>query len=145
MNDQLITELGIEMLTAEEQQHAIDELNMRVGEAIIGGLSEEQVNEYEAIINGNQEVITSWLQTNDPSYADTIAYQQLAEGFEDDPERVPADKVYASMAWVEKNNPSFGETVARIKQELKDSLNQSTQTQARDTKTGVSLILLHLL
>jgi hypothetical protein len=126
MNDQLITELGIENLTAEEQQHTIDELNMRVGEAIISGLSEQQVSEYEAIINGNKEVITSWLQTNDPAYADTIAYQQLAEGFEDDPEKVPADKVYASMAWIEKNNPSFGETVARIKQELKDSLKQST-------------------
>jgi hypothetical protein len=124
MNDELITELGLEALTSEQQQRIIDELNMRVGEALVADLSEAQIAEYEAIINGEQEVITSWLQTNDPSYADTVAYQQLTEGYDEDPDKVPADKVYASMAWVEKNNPNLGQIVARIKAELKENFQQ---------------------
>lgn len=124
-NDELITELGIENYSPEDQQRALDELNMLVGEAMLGHLSEEQVDEYEAIINGDQEVITSWLAENDPRYAETVAYQELAEGYEDDPDKVPADKVYASMAWIEKNNPNLNETVAMIKATLKANLAQS--------------------
>jgi len=122
--EDLIVELGIERLTTAQQQSVIDELNMRVGEAVLGGLSAEQVKEYEAIINGHQEVISAWLKANDPGYADTVAYQQLAQGFEDDPDKVPADKVYASMAWIEKNNPNLSQTIAGIKADLKASLAQ---------------------
>jgi len=124
MNDELITELGLGALTPEQQQRIIDELNMRVGEAIIGDLDEAQVAEYEAIINGEQEVITNWLQANEPDYVNTIAYQQLSEGFDEDPDKVPADKVYASMAWIEKNNPNLGQIVAQIKAELKENYQQ---------------------
>jgi hypothetical protein len=123
-SEELITELGIENYSPEEQQRILDELNMLVGEAMLGHLSEEQVDEYEAIINGDQEVITSWLAMNDPGYAETVAYQELAEGYEDDPDKIPADKVYASMAWIEKNNPNLSETVAMIKATLKASLAQ---------------------
>jgi isocitrate lyase len=124
-SDELITELGIEGYSPEEQQRVLDELNMLVGEAMLSHLSEEQVSEYEAIINGDQEVITSWLTANDPDYRASIAYQQLAEGYEDDPDKVPADKVYASMAWIEKNNPNLSETVAMIKATLKANLDQN--------------------
>lgn len=124
-SDELIAELGIENKSPEEQQRILDELNMLVGEAMLGHLSEEQVTEYEAIINGDQEVITNWLTANDPHYQDTIAYQQLAEGYEDDPDKVPADKVYASMAWIEKNNPNLNETVSMIKATLKANLTQN--------------------
>ncbi|MDB5159872.1 MAG: hypothetical protein JWO99_135 [Candidatus Saccharibacteria bacterium] len=124
--EDLITELGIEALEPERQLRIIDELNIRVGEAIMSGLAEEQITEYEAIINGDQAVISSWLASNDPGYADTIAYQQLAEGVESDPDKVPADKVYASMAWIEKNSPNLSETVAGIKADLKANLDQYT-------------------
>jgi hypothetical protein len=122
--EDLIIELGIEGFEPEKQERIIDELNMRVGEAIINGLSEAQVGEYEAIINGDQAVIDAWLANNDPGYADTIAYQQLAEGVENDPDKVPADKVYTSMAWIEKNSPNLSETVATIKADLKANLAQ---------------------
>ena len=120
----LITELGLEALSPEQQERVVEELNMRVGEAMIGNLSEEQVREYEAIINGDQAVITSWLENNDPEYKDTVAYQQLAVGYETDPDKVPADKVYVSMAWIEKNNPNLAETVSGIKSDIKANLDQ---------------------
>ena len=123
-NEDIITELGIGHLTPAQQQRVIDELDMRVGEAAVQGLSSEQLHEYEAIINGHQEVISNWLEENDPHYTDTVIYQQLAQGFESDPEKVPADKVYASMAWVEKNSPNLGQAVAAIKDDIKSKLVQ---------------------
>lgn len=122
-SDELIIELGIEDYSPEEQQRVLDELNMLVGEAMLGHLSDEQVAEYELIINGDQEVITNWLNKNDPDYQESIVYKQLSVGYEDDPDKVPADKVYASMAWVEKNNPNLSETVETIKATLKANLH----------------------
>lgn len=122
--DELIVELGIQDYSPEEQQRVLDELNMLVGEAMLSHLAEEQVSEYEAIINGDQAVIDAWLAENDPQYAESMTYQQLAEGVEDDPDHVPADKVYASMAWIEKNNPNLNETVAMIKATLKANIAQ---------------------
>ena len=121
-SDDLIVELGIQDYSPDEQQRVLDELNMLVGEAMLGHLSEEQVTEYESIINDDQEVISRWLNENDPSYKDSLVYQQIAEGTEGDPENISADKVYASMAWIEKNNPNLNETVATIKAELKESI-----------------------
>jgi hypothetical protein len=125
--NELIAELGIETLTPEQQQRVLDELNMRVGEAMLEGLSSEQIGEYEAIINGDEAIISAWLDAHDPEYADTIAYQQLSEGDGDDAEKVPANKVYASMAWVEKNHPNLNETVASIKATMKTNLEQYKQ------------------
>ena len=127
--EDLIAELGLESLTPDQQQAALDDLKMQVGEAMLADLTDDQVNEYEQIINGNQEVIDFWLEENEPQYKETVAYQQLAEGFEDDPEKVPADKVYASMAWIEKNNPGLNETVASIKEQIKSNLSKYTAAE----------------
>jgi len=121
-NEELIKELGIEALDEQTQQRALDELSLQVGEALMGDLSQEQVAEYEAIINGEQSVITAWLEANEPRYKETVAYVQLAEGFDDDADKVPADKMYASMAWLKKNNPDLDEKVAQIKAKLKAEL-----------------------
>lgn len=125
--DDLIEELGLSKLTKQHQQRVLDELDMRVGEAMLSTLKADQIHEYEAIINGHQEVITTWLAENDPHYADTVAYQQLAQGFEDDPEKVPADKVYASMAWIEKNNPNLSQMVDTIKADIKAHVSDYKQ------------------
>jgi len=122
MNEDLIKELGLENLTPTQQESVIEELNMRVGQALVADLSEEQIKEYEQILNGEQAVITAWLEENEPNYKDLVAYKQLDAGYAGDPEKVPADKVYASMAWVEKNSPNFAEVVATIKADLKEKI-----------------------
>lgn len=119
MDEDLITELGLEHLTTDQQQDIIDELSVRIGQELLGQLTQTQIDEYEAIINGEQPVIDAWLAANDPEYKETVAYQELSVGYDEDPEKVPADKVYASMAWVEKNSPQLAETVATIKADIK--------------------------
>lgn len=123
-DEDLIIELGLEGLDEGVQQRAINDLNMQVGEAAIAGLSDEEIDEYEQITNGNQEVIDRWLQENTPNYKETIAYQQLSEGYDEDPEKVPADKVFASMAWIEKKNPDLAEKIAAIKANIKANLDR---------------------
>jgi len=116
---ELIEELGIAHLTPQERQNVIDELNMQVGEALADKLSNEQLEEYQQIIDGNQEVITTWLDTHIPEYKETEAYKEIEKGVADDPEHVPADKIFAYLAWVDVNNPDLEETVAKIKAHIK--------------------------
>jgi len=122
-DDQLIAELEIQNLTLEEQQNVLDELRMQIGEALASGYTDEQMAEYQAIIDDDHEVINAWLIANAPDYKSTTAYQQLAEGYDSDPDKVSPDKVYAYMAWVEKNSPELAETVARIKADVKANID----------------------
>ena len=120
---ELIQELGIENLTPQEQQNVIDELNMQVGEALAEKLTTEQLEEYQQIIDGNQEVITSWLASNAPDYLETEAYKEIEKGVAGDPEHVPADKIYAYLAWVDVNNPDLEKTVVEIKAHIKANID----------------------
>lgn len=121
-DDQIINELGVQDLSPEQQQIVLDEFRMLVGEALAKDLSDEQMTEYFAIIDGNEEVIAAWLSENVPDYKEMIAYQELAKGYEDDPDHVSPEKVFASFAWVQKNNPNLAETVEEIKAALKANL-----------------------
>jgi len=118
-NEDLIQELGIEAFTPEEQTNIIDKFQIEIGEALSEGLSEQQLAEYQSIIDGDQEVIDTWLAANAPDYKDTIAYKEFAIGFEEDPDQVPADKVFASMAWVQQHSPNLNDTIESIKRTFK--------------------------
>ena len=122
-DEQLIAELEIQNLTPEEQQNVLNGLRMEIGEALVSGFDDAQLAEYQAIIDDDTEVINKWLAQNVPDYKSTVAYQQLAEGYDLDPDKVSPDKVYAYMAWVEKNSPELAETVARIKAEIKANID----------------------
>lgn len=123
-DEQIVQELGVEDFDQERQQEIIDAYRMEVGGILAGDLSEEKLEEFEAIINGEQSVIDAWLQENAPDYQSTEAFQKLSEGYDEDPEKVPADKVYASMAWVQKNSPDFAEKVEAVKQRFKSDIEQ---------------------
>jgi len=123
-DEQIIEELEIGNLSSDQQQALIDEYRMAVGEAITGNLSPELLAEFEAIVNGDQNVIDAWLQENAPDFQTTQAYADLNEGFDEDPEKVPADKVFASIAWMQKNSPNFADTVAVIRDRIKANIAQ---------------------
>ena len=117
MDQDLIAELGIEGLTPEEQATIIDNLNYDIGDALESSLSEEQLEEYQSIIDGDQAVIDAWLQHNVPHFKETPAFKELNEDADD----IPADKVFASIAWIQFNAPHFEQVVAELKQKAKEN------------------------
>lgn len=122
-DEDIIAELGVQDLDADTQHRIVNDYSMQVGAAVLEGLTDEEIEEYEQIIDGNQEVIDHWLDANVPDFKDAIAYQELAAGFDEDPEKVAADKVFASMAWIEKKNPNLSEKVAAVKDKIKANLD----------------------
>lgn len=116
MDDQeLIVELGIENLSPAQQAEVIDELTMKIGEALAADLTEKQLEEFQAIIDGDDEVINAWLAENDPDYTTSEVYQELVEDADD----VAPEKMYAYTAWIGVNKPDFQDTVERAKADIK--------------------------
>jgi hypothetical protein len=126
-DDQIIEQLGIAALPADERENILEEARTCIGEAISEQLSEQQVNEYEAIINDDRSVIDAWLQTNVPDYKNAAVYQSFAEGFEEDPEHNNPEKLFANLAWLQLNVPNIQELVSKGLETFKqERANRST-------------------
>ncbi|MES2630838.1 MAG: DUF5663 domain-containing protein [Patescibacteria group bacterium] len=122
--DQLIEQLEIGHLSKESQAEILEDLNLRIGEAVSAELTEQQLTEYEAIINDNHDVIDAWLSQNAPEYKNSSAYKEIAAGYDQDPEHINPDKVFASLAWTQLNSPNAQEIAAKVIQDFKKELSE---------------------
>lgn len=125
---QLIRDLGIEDRPDAEQSRIYEDFTYEVGAAITDGLSDEQVEEFTQIINANEAVISAWLASHVPDYRDDPSFKELQVGYEEDPEKVSPEKVFASIAWVRVNRLDFEQIVTRIKREFREQLEAARAT-----------------
>ncbi len=73
----LLQELGLGGLPEEEKKkmlrHIYETLEMRVGMKLASQMSDQQLNEFEAFIDGNDEAgALKWLETNFPEYKKVV-------------------------------------------------------------------------
>lgn len=119
---QLIDSLGVGNLPVETQDKVVEEAQRRIGEAMMAGLSEQQIGEYEAIVDGNQDVIDAWLEQNMPDYRDSELFKMVEADYESDPDHVPGDKVVASVGWVQKNVPNLQTVISDVLGKMREDI-----------------------
>ena len=78
LDDNLLIELGLGALPPDEKNrmlgHIYETLEMRVGMKLAQRMSNDQLNEFEAFINRNDEAgALRWLETNFPNYKQVVA------------------------------------------------------------------------
>lgn len=78
LDDSLLTELGLGSLPAEEKNkllaHIYETLEMRVGMKLAEQMTNEQLDEFEAFIDRNDEAgALKWLETNFPNYKQVVS------------------------------------------------------------------------
>jgi len=78
LDDNLLVELGLGALPPEEKKsflaHIYETLEMRVGVRLAEQMSEQQLSEFEALINtGNEAGAFQWLETTFPGYKEVVA------------------------------------------------------------------------
>lgn len=78
LDENLLKELGLGSLPPAEKnsmlKHIYETLEMRVGVKLAKGMSDEQLNEFEAFIDQNDEPgALKWLETNFPNYKQVVA------------------------------------------------------------------------
>ncbi len=118
-DEYIIEKLSIEAFSKKEQNEMLDEVRMLIGDAVSDELTEQQLNEYEAIINANDEVIQPWLEQNVPDYKTNPVYQQFEDDYNSDPEHNDPAKLFATIAWIELNVPNRKEIADAVIKDYK--------------------------
>ena len=86
LDDQFLQDIGLADLPEDQKkpflQHVYDQLEYRVGVRLSEGMSDAQLEEFEAIIDKKPEVIDAWVAQYAPNYTadDLFVKIQAASG-----------------------------------------------------------------
>jgi len=129
LDDQFLSDIGLGNLPDDQKkpflQHIYDELELRVGTRLSEGMSDTQLEEFEAIIEHKDDVISTWLSTNAPAYQtdDTFTRMQTALNLPADDKGLRDE--YTATKWLETNRPDYRDVVAKTLDELKQEITQN--------------------
>lgn len=78
LDDNFLKEIGLGDLPPEEKKkmlaHVYETLEMRVGTKLADKMSDAQLQEFESLMNANDEAgALKWLEANIPNYKDVVA------------------------------------------------------------------------
>jgi len=129
LDDQFLNDVGLGNLPEEQKkpflQHTYDQLEYKVGIRLSEGMTDEQLTEFEAIIDRKPEVVAAWLQTNAPNYQNEEVFTRLMEA-----SKLPATDAglqaeYAATKWLEVNRSDYRDVVAATLDEIKREIMQN--------------------
>jgi hypothetical protein len=129
LDDQFLSDIGLANLPDDQKkpflQHIYDELELRVGTRLSDGMSDEQLTEFEAVIEHKDDVITAWLANNAPDYQNDATFARMQQAL-----NLPADDrglrdEYTATKWLETNRPDYRDVVAKTLEELKQEIIQN--------------------
>ena len=125
-DDNFLSEVGLSNLPEDQKQafldHVQEELEIRVGTKMSEGLSEAQIEEFEGIMENDQQVIRKVVGElgmdfrTDPIYKKILQKYGVTEGTWD------IISEYLSVKWIQKNRPDYHDIVLVTLRELKDEI-----------------------
>lgn len=126
LDDKFLQDVGLGNLPDDQKQafldHFREQLELRVGTRLSEGLSDGQLEEFEAFIDRKDDVVQSWLANNVPDYQEDQIFQQLKSGA---PANIPENVIlaeYASLKWLGINRPDYRDVVSSTMEELKQEI-----------------------
>ena len=107
--------------------HLQEELEVRIGQKMSEGLSEEQIVEFEKVIDGDDETVKMVLAgVGDYSSDENYAKLREASGLQEGSPELLAE--FASMKWLQKNRPDYQEIVENEAKSLRDEVTKGKDT-----------------
>ncbi|MBR3232890.1 hypothetical protein IKF74_01220 [Candidatus Saccharibacteria bacterium] len=94
VDERFLREVGLSAMPEEQRQAFLDyvqeELEVRVGEEIAAGMTEEKMREFEEA--ANDEETKAWLEKNKPNYRELVAktVEELKEEISRNKEKILA-------------------------------------------------------
>lgn len=111
-DDNFLESVGLGSIPAEQKeaflQYAQDQLEVRIGEKMSEGLSDEQLDEFEKIIDNDQATLDKWI-AGAGDYKNDAVYQKLAENIGGTDEDVLGD--YVTAKWLNQNCPQYQQII----------------------------------
>ncbi len=132
LDDNFLTDVGLANLPEDQKQaflqHIYQELELRVGTKLSEGLSEQQMGEFEAFVDQDEQKVRDWFLANMADYASRQDFVQLSQSA---PEGTPELAVlceYGSLKWLELNRPDYRDVVAAELESLKTEIRANADT-----------------
>ncbi len=123
LDEKFLDEIGLNELPEEQKkpflQHIYDELELRVGTKLSDGMSDEQLAEFEAIIDRKKDIVVSWLAKYAPNYHTDSNFLKIQKTSGLDVSDINLQSEYAATKWLEVNRPDYRDVVAQVLEELK--------------------------
>lgn len=126
LDNTFLEEVGLGSMPEEQRkpflQYIYNELELRVGTRLSEGMSDEQLAEFEAIIDHKEEVIVPWIERHAPNFREEPSFQRIQQATQlpsDDP-RLQAE--FAATKWLEVNRPDYRDVVASVLGEIKQEV-----------------------
>ena len=128
-DDNFLESVGLANIPAEQKdaflQYAQDQLEVRIGEKMSEGLSDEQLDEFEKIIDKDQATMSKWLDAAG-EYKNDDLYRKITESLGESPDTA---NDYVMAKWLNQNCPQYqsiiDESIASLREEIsanKDAL-----------------------
>lgn len=126
LDDQFLSDVGLGSLPEDQKkpflQYVYERLEGLVGERLSAGMTEQQLTEFEALIDRNEAAISAWLGAHAPNYGEDSVFLRLqqASGLAADDIRLKAE--FAATKWLEVNRPDYRSVVASTLENLKQEI-----------------------
>jgi hypothetical protein len=132
LDDKFLADVGLQDLPEEQKkaflQHIYDELELRVGTKLSDGMSDAQLEEFEAIIDRKDDVVVGWLAAHVPEYHNDESFSRIQQATGLDVNDPGLRAEYAATKWLEVNRPDYRDVVASVLDELKKEIATSRDT-----------------
>ena len=129
LDEKFLDEIGLRDLPNDQKrpflQHIYEELELRVGTRLSDGLSDEQLEEFESIIDHKTDVINNWLEKNIPQYSNDPLFIRLQTANKLSENDINLRSEYAATKWLELNRSDYRNVVGRVLEELKKEISDN--------------------
>ena len=126
LDEKFLQDIGLNEMPEDQKrpflQHVYDELEMRVGTKLSEGMSDEQLSEFEQIIDRKDDVILRWLEEKTPNYFNDPVFQKLQEASKLEANDPNLRAEYAATKWLEINRPDYRQVVAEVLDALRKEI-----------------------
>lgn len=123
LDDKFLEDIGLGQMPQDQRkpflQHIYDELELRVGTKLSEGMNDNQLQEFEAIIDRKDSVVLEWLEKYTPNYYQDAVFLQIqkASGLEANDINLLSE--FAATKWLEINRPDYKSVVAQVMDDIK--------------------------
>lgn len=129
-DDNFLIEVGLSQLPEDQKQafleHTQEELEVRVGNRMSEGLTDAQIEEFEGVMENDQQVIRKVVSELGMDFRTDPIYQKLLESYGVKEGTWEIIGEYLSIKWVQKNCPNYAQIVKDVVSEMKAEIKQNS-------------------
>lgn len=125
LDNKFLEEVGLGSLPDNQKkaflQYVYGELEVRVGEKLTEGMSNEMLDEFGYFVDKNLDQMKVWFAANLPDYMNQEDFQRLQQNVGGVDEASLLSE-YGAMKWLQKNRPDYPQVVAATLDNLKKEI-----------------------